>query len=446
MIYILFFILIIIYLVSYFVSQKFFSPSCLICLSYIVAVYFAILNINVWKIDLSEKTFWIIIVGVLAFVMQFVIIYFLYYGNRMNVNKLKEKNKINQIKVDSKIINIFLIFETLSLLMYIYFSMKSMNVGLDITKFFTKISSYRLMKIDGEEISGIPFYVKQLIKLSKAFFCVYSYVIINNLIYANVKNIKYKISIKYFFSFGLLVIISLFSASRFDLAIMLTYVFMLYYILSYRHNNRKKVDLKKVIKLVTIIMVVIYLFSATKELFGRTGEYTTIEYLSHYFGGSIELLDLYIRNPITKSDIWGKETFFAINNTLSNFGVINAKYTIHLEWRYSNGVSLGNVYTAFRMYYNDFGMAGVIILQILLSFIFSIGYIKSLESKENGIDFGTIIYCYCIFSLVLHSYRDFFYSQIISINYINIIIYVYVVKLIFENVKLSGRKGVIYDK
>ena len=39
----------------------------------------------------------------------------------------------------------------------------------------------------------------------------------------------------------------------------------------------------------------------------------------------------------------------------------------NLEFRQSNGVAIGNVYGAIRRYYNDFGIGGVIVLQMIAS-------------------------------------------------------------------------------
>ena len=71
MIYTLFILLIIILLVSYFFTKDIFSPPCMICESYVLAVYCAILNIDKWDISLSEKTLFIIFYGVLIFVITY---------------------------------------------------------------------------------------------------------------------------------------------------------------------------------------------------------------------------------------------------------------------------------------------------------------------------------------------------------------------------------------
>ena len=50
---------------------------------------------------------------------------------------------------------------------------------------------------------------------------------------------------------------------------------------------------------------------------------------------------------------------------LSKFRNINV--VGHLEFRHSGGIH-GNTYTAYREYYNDFGITGVIILEFIFAF------------------------------------------------------------------------------
>ena len=130
--------------------------------------------------------------------------------------------------------------------------------------------------------------------------------------------------------------------------------------------------------------------------------------------------------------IWGNETFTALNNDL--FGYSD---NIHLEFRQSNGIWIGNVYTALRNYYQDFGLEGVIVLQIIYSVIMTSLYLIASNKNNKSSNFILPIYALFGFTLILHSYRDFFFSTIVSFNYINIIIYMFIIMFIFKKIRFK---------
>ena len=437
MIYILFISLIVIFLLSYFFTRKIMSPACILSGVYAVSVYLAILNIERWNISLSSKTVFLILIGVISFVIPSIIITLLYFYNNHN-NKGNKPIEMKKIEVDRIVLNILLLIQVLTSLLYIYYCSKSIGTNLNLFNFASKMSEYRQLKmVDDDSLFQIPLLVKQLVKFSKAIIFCYTFVIINNIVVTRKNNEKAKTPIKWYIMIVFFFFQSVFSASRFDLAIIFIYVITILYLLLFNEKSviKSKMNFKLVLKIIAVIFVLGFLFSSTKEIFGRSGDKTTSEYISSYFGGSIELLDLYMNNPIPKSSIVGKETFFSLNNTLISDQ--SSKYTIHLEFRRSNGIWIGNVYTALRMYYQDFGMIGVIVLQILYSIIMTTLFLKCLNIDSNIIPFKVLLYGIISFTLVLHSYRDFFYSTIISVNYLNIFFYLIIVRFIMKNVKFK---------
>lgn len=443
MIYILLISLIIIFLISYYFTRKIMSPACIISGIYIVSVYLAILNIETWNIELSYPTIRLIIVGVLSFVLPSIIITLIYFNahNNHSLNKSQKikKIKMEKINVDKILLNVLLIIQALTAVIYIYYCSKSLGTGLNLSNFSSKIAEYRALKmVDDDSLFQIPFFVKQMVKISKAIIFCYTFIIINNIVVSKKDEEKYRIPIKWFVMIAFFFIQTIFSASRFDIAILFTYMITIFYLLYFNGAStiKGKMNLKLVAKIFLIILVLGFLFSSTKEFFGRKGDKTTMEYVSSYFGGSIELLDLYMKSPPTKSDLWGKETFFSLNNTLIKEP--SEKYTIHLEFRRSNGIWIGNVYTALRMYYQDFGMVGVIILQVIYSILCTLLFLKSLNEDTNKMPLKIILYGVISFTLFLHSYRDFFYSTIISVNYINIFVYIIIIRFMIKKVKIKG--------
>ena len=219
---------------------------------------------------------------------------------------------------------------------------------------------------------------------------------------------------------------------------MIAIVAYIFTINNYYSNKNGTLLGKNLIKIAIIMLIVLYLFSFTRTLVGRTSKDNFIDYISRYFGGSIQLFDMYLENPTPKSNIWGKETFFGINKFLSQIGVINANYTLHLEFRSSNGVSLGNVYTSFRRMIQDFGVSGLIILNFLFGIIMTCYYnfIKNSKSIDK-ISLKYIFYFMILHSVVLTPFSDFFFSTILSINYLNIAFYMIIISFVLRKIKIN---------
>ena len=65
-------------------------------------------------------------------------------------------------------------------------------------------------------------------------------------------------------------------------------------------------------------------------------------------------------------EAWQFETSFFSDSDL--FNISDLRYIAHLEFRQKLGMSIGNVYGAFRYYIQDFGISGFIVL-IYMNFL-----------------------------------------------------------------------------
>ena len=102
---------------------------------------------------------------------------------------------------------------------------------------------------------------------------------------------------------------------------------------------------------------------------------------------------------------------------------------------------MGNVYTAFRMFYADFGGIGVSLLSIIQGGVFAIFYrsikcnkkvrfFKTHVFKPSLVEFRIIIYAMIVHSVALMFYADWFYSQVLSWTQIKAFIYLYIFKIL----------------
>jgi wzy len=432
LIYVLFVLTIIILCFTYSVKKDIFHPTCLISLSFCFSIFCAILNVENWKINLSSLTVEIIIIGLLSFILPSLFI-------KVKKDKKMELNELKEIKISKGFTFIFLMAQFLLLVLHITWMEKYMG-GFSNLFDLSLMKKFRFEKSFDQTID-YPFYINQGIKFSKALVYILTYVFINNAIFKCTKKKKIKIEFSVVLSILMFVIQTFVTGGRSELILFLIYFVSLYFYLYNFYNEKNGTRIgKNLIKIVLVVILVLYLFSITRTLVGRTSNDGFISYISRYFGGSIQLLDQYLKYPVPKSSIFGKETFYGINKFLGQLGLINEKYTIHLEFRSSNGIELGNVYTAFRRMYQDFGIFGIIILNVIHGTIMSCCYKKIYSSDKVRLSLGVIFYFMLLHTIILMPFSDFFYSTVLSINYLNIIFYMIIIMFVLKKYELKLRR------
>ena len=166
-------------------------------------------------------------------------------------------------------------------------------------------------------------------------------------------------------------------------------------------------------------MVVCISFFKIKELVGRQQESLgVVDYVATYLGGSFDLFSQYVREG--RESFKGYESFSGIiDNLQSYFGMLKhiTIVTSHEFRNAATGVTIGNTYTGFRNYYNDYGIFGVCLLSNLLALIFSgvYGKIKRLNNLKRKDMVIIIIYATQIFCMPFHFFTDYFFPRI-SLN------------------------------
>ena len=147
-------------------NKNIFAPACIVILSYIFAVLCACVNINYWKIDLSLKTYWIIVGGVFSFALGNVLVSFVF---KTSTKKEKNKNIIIQsseykpIPIHMLNIILIIIYDVIGIFLY-YIEVKRIGGG---SNFVEMMFNYRMnVGYEGMYVSSI---VNQIIRLITAF-------------------------------------------------------------------------------------------------------------------------------------------------------------------------------------------------------------------------------------------------------------------------------------
>ena len=208
--------------------------------------------------------------------------------------------------------------------------------------------------------------------------------------------------------------VSLLTGGRFSAMTMVVAGAVLWYML--RSGGPRAWKLGTLLRVMAAVLAVLYGFYAVKTLVGRQSEDTLVEYITHYAGGGIPGLDLYLQDPPAPSGIWGKETFYSLNNGLRKLGVLDIPYYyIHHEFRRSGGASIGNIYTALRDYHYDFGLGGLLVLHTAFSVIFAFWYEYQKKRRSHlGILLWAMVY-YCV---VFYPISNSFFASVVSFGFV----------------------------
>lgn len=196
--------------------------------------------------------------------------------------------------------------------------------------------------------------------------------------------------------------------------------FMLFHLLRIRRlRGYKPYSVKNIVRAGCVFVIILILFYMSKSLVGRISQNEKLniaDYTAYYCGSEIIELDQYLQDPIPSDSIWGKETFYSLNQFLSKFDGLNIPaYPIHLEFRPVVAGYRANTYTFLRSYHHDFGMIGVFVLHVICMLFLSIFY-ELIKKSRKGYG-GILIFSFIYYTVVMSFFADRFFSNLVSMNF-----------------------------
>ena len=419
MIWLLELIFILFLVVAFYVQKKdFISPSVVFCACYVISIACAIYNIENWSIELGWKTFWVLIVGAVEFIfIDFIISRFF---NKKKKDREKHQAKKQIIEIKTWKIVLIITYELLALTLLVFTVLKiadefgTYNSYGEAIKIFKDHTSYSADRF-------LPTYVSILIKPIEVLAYIFIYVIIHNF-FNSEDNIRKKIKQNLVLLAPILLFMLryLLVSNRGSILQWLVASVIMLIIAWYEAQDWKKTIPKKYIfRTVIIVIIIAPIFYLSGFMLKRNITVGAVDYITMYAGGSIANLDSYLkRDDNPHSEIVGIETFSSLSRRLYQIGLIKTDKTptVHLGWRYVNGRNLGNVYTSYRRWINDFGYIGMFILNAIEAAFFSVIY-NLLKHKRIKNKIPIIIYSYLFYTLVLHSVDSVFYNTVFSIGF-----------------------------
>ena len=402
-------------------KNDFMYPSIMMVAVYIICTTFAIYNWQIWDMDsYSGQAVYLTIIAVTMFSIVGILVERAFFINRHYLvgRSDRDSNAVKEINVSLFVLILNFIVCLISLLwnLLVVRRIAGGETWFDTMSLYRKKVSYGVLSSD-ESIPSLLLQLRKYVSVQGFFF---SFVLVNNTVVRKFKKRDILLIAPIIIS-GLLVISN---ASRLEILQLIASIIVAVYIMWHRKNGWDRNISGKLIRIGFLLFVgVLALFYLTRELVGRGGDFDPLYYISIYVGGSIKLFDMYVKKPILASSIWGKESFYTLNQFLSKFGNDHDRYIRHLEFRFVRDYNVGNVYTAIRRYIQDFGVSGMVVLVCLFSLIMSSMYCSVKYSTKRALDFKLMVFCYLFSSILLFPIDDIFYSSMISPSYlINILL------------------------
>lgn len=421
----LFFIFILLTIISYYILGKdIIAPPVIFCAMYTLSIGMALTQWKEWNLsDYSIAAFNTYVWGAILFI-------FIAFCVKKAISIVSNNDdiKLQTVNFNRTILIIFIIIDII-ILYLLYRGVKSIGGSGSFSQIMEQFRQQTSYSFDVQ----LPNYLQQLLKLTNILAYICGFLLINNILVRGFERIDFLLIIPLI----IYLLSSVLQSNRLVILEIIGALGIYYFLLRAVKYKNKGISFKLIVIIILIFLLVLLGFYAIRLLIGRNGSKETgiVDYLSMYMGGSVKLFDLYLKNPI-RSDIWGKETFYGLVRNLNSWGIMDTiQYLPHKEFRMVNGISLGNVYTAYRSYFADFGWPGVICLQTIFSLFYSFLYYILRRSKYYNHKLAIIIYGYIATPIFLHPIQEEFFNLVVNMGFLTYlilfwIIYVLLVKKI----------------
>lgn len=425
------------------------SPSFITCTSFFVSILCACIGLLDWNYDkdLSLQTIAIFLLGLASFVLGGFAVKLL---ENDKTKKITSKNSLKLTHIPRSVLFILLFFIIITSIL-LFFEIKKYCLAYGFkSESFTKLLSFYRSKTGLFNASAynssiqINFIIKQMQKASNAINII-TFVYGINLFFNNkLKKIKNNNIIDYIL-IGLIIIFGLFQTIMFNGGRSIIFHFALAYLglfaFYYIHIFEFIINKKIITSGIAVVLFLIVSFYLLLPLVGRNTKHNPITYISFSLGTSIPSLDLYLETINDKSEYFGEETFSGIYYTLNKLGLIYYSKAQSHEWYAfaEDGSLSSNTFTSFRSYYKDFGIFGLIILQMIFGFFIHFLYTII---KNNKWEFLIIVFFY-YFYILFEQVRD---EQFYSLINISTIANVFLLALVYYSLIFIQKRGKQNDK
>lgn len=419
------------------------SPAFLLIIGYIITTVCSIYNVERWNSNISAYMLFIVAVGIISFICGEEVASKVKPLNGLKISEERNKDLTHYVFSASTfrcvclsiicIVITYVVYNEVVRIAYINFR----DWGNLLYNFKENIGENQMNSV-----------ARLGMRLTKSIAFISAFLLMNNMTECKENRRGFLSIITYLIPIITYIIQSLMTGSRIAVIMLVVGLCFINLTLKYIKSGYKvKINITRFVKIVSAVTIGCVLFYNIQELVGRQQESNgVIDYICTYLGGSYDLFSQFLRENHNSGRLV-IETFSGIVDNLQRyFGLMkNTQFSIYPEFRYSQtGILIGNTYTGFRNYYNDFGLFGVILLSFLLGYLFTIVYRSLLLTRRfNMFRIGLLItystYLYCI---LFHFFTDYFYLKF-SVGMVIEIIFLFSCVLIVFGKKFKLGKIII---
>ncbi len=414
-------------MIEYIFLKNLISISFIFTFSFLVGAICLLANVKVWNVQLNVECIGLILFTVLiAFVSENLIKNYIF--NR--IHRKVWKRTYETLYIKTFILVLFFCFAVIELILYWREVSRIAVIAYANGYNGSVLFNYRQITAHDNILTSSQMmnsYVVQGQKIITVFAYILVYIFLNNRILANDKTKK-----NFLYLIGLIpfVIITIFSASRIAILRIIIYILILCFIMTSEKKGWKfHIRFGLFIKLLIIGISVLLGFVYLGTVVGRNTSLTAFQTISVYLGAPIFLLNLYLKDPIPNTNIFGEECFCNLYQSFYKLGLVSNYADFQTEFRSSNGILLGNIYTFIRRPFHDFGIIGLAIVVFIVVSIFSFVFYNYIYKRQ--VNMKIVIFFAYYYYIIGLSVIDFcVYSEISLGNVINIILFLLILNIV----------------
>lgn len=400
-------------------NQDFINASFFIIAGFLLSSVFSLLNLDIWQLNVSGFTVFIITSGLIAFVFGDLI------GNlirvrlrlRITFDKSITGYTTDYINIKTSVTVFNCIF--MAIVDYFYFRF-IYNLSLIRGNRFGIAGMFqyaRYLIVDGRYDSSLPTLLGHGNVICECLGYLYLFVYIYNYIFSKkIITINALPCILYVINAGI-------STARFNfLKYFVAAVVMALIILSKENIQFRKFRFRTLVAGVAGFIILLWGFRMLGYLTGKSAVRSLWSDISVYIGSSIPAFDYYLTTPFTPNEFFGKETLANVYKMLRRVNMTDVPaYSIPLPFiRLANGRDT-NVYTIFRSLIQDYGYIAMYFILVAEGLFYG-SFTRYVKTKRE-VGLGIIIFAYMIYPVFFSCIEEKFILNFTAINLVYHLIY-----------------------
>ena len=332
----------------------------------------------------------------------------------------KFKSNLNEINVPVKKVKIFILFSIiigcLGILLKLYY-LKQTFGSLGISEL---IVAKRIDELNGTNDFYLPSYVRQ--------FGSYTTVVSNFTIWllslmACCKNNNIKKIRKILYCHIIIILVDgMLSGSKAPILNMFMQFGVFALFNYYASRGSFHLSHKVYLRFLIVFVLLALSFRGLNLLIGRSVEdRTNMDLLAEYCGAEIKNFDIYMHSSgVDYKQKWGENTFYSLHKELDP----DYDYS-STAFQYVGKHSLGNVYTQYQPFHQDWGMPGVFLMSLIIALISMFFYEKAKKSIKSPLllNVNLFIYTSMAMSLFMAFFSSKFTESIMRLGWLRTVVY-----------------------